>query len=359
MEALRIVLTQTSANYRREETMDNKMTYPLPPLSTIIGALHTICGYKEYKEMDISVQGKFESMHREPYTDYCFLNSIMDDRGILVKMRNGTMLSKAYEKVAAAKKSQGNSFRKGITIQVFNDNLLKEYQGLMDKSDQISVFKNMRMKPFLDQIKRRKGQISKKKGNLEKVSPAYKKLDIREKELKNLEKVAKEKLKDFERENYTIPISRFRSLTTSLKFYEILDNITLMLHVKAEKEVLDNILEHIYNLTSIGRSEDFVEVINAEIVELIEEVDKEMISPWSAYLDYNSVKEEIIYTKQELGRGINGTKYYLNKKYEIIDNKREFEKVKAIYASEYTIEETSEQIKIDHWNGQDYIVNFL
>lgn len=36
MKALRIVLHQDSANYKKEETLDNKMTYPLPPISTII-----------------------------------------------------------------------------------------------------------------------------------------------------------------------------------------------------------------------------------------------------------------------------------------------------------------------------------
>ena len=40
MKALRICLKQSLANYRREETVDNKMTYPLPPYSTVIGALH-------------------------------------------------------------------------------------------------------------------------------------------------------------------------------------------------------------------------------------------------------------------------------------------------------------------------------
>ena len=39
MKCLRIKLTQSSANYRREETVTNKMTYPLPPMSTVIGAL--------------------------------------------------------------------------------------------------------------------------------------------------------------------------------------------------------------------------------------------------------------------------------------------------------------------------------
>ena len=86
MKAFRLVIRQTSANYRKPECVDNKMTYPLPPFSTVIGALHKACGYTEYHPMNVSIQGQYESMHREPYTDYCFLNSLQDDRGILVKM---------------------------------------------------------------------------------------------------------------------------------------------------------------------------------------------------------------------------------------------------------------------------------
>lgn len=56
MKALRLIIHQNSANYKKEETVDNKMTYPLPPISTIIGALHCICGYREYKAMDISIR---------------------------------------------------------------------------------------------------------------------------------------------------------------------------------------------------------------------------------------------------------------------------------------------------------------
>ena len=49
MKALRIKLHQASANYRKEETAENKMTYPLPPISTITGALHSICGYRRQR----------------------------------------------------------------------------------------------------------------------------------------------------------------------------------------------------------------------------------------------------------------------------------------------------------------------
>ena len=223
MKALRIVLTQSSANYKKEETIDNKMTYPLPPISTIIGALHNACGYSEYHPMDISVQGKFEAMHKEPYTDYCFLNSVMDDRGILIKMRNGDLLSSAFDKVASAKKSQGNSFRKGITIQVYNEKLLKEYRDLKDLKDKIDNYKNTDYKIKLETIKVEKKQLADAKKKLDKKSPEFIELAQKEKEIKVKEKELKESLKSYETENYTIPISKFRSLTTSLKYYEVLN----------------------------------------------------------------------------------------------------------------------------------------
>ena len=163
MKALRLHIYQSSANYKKEETVDNKMTYPLPPLSTIIGAIHAACGYTEYHPMDISVQGKYESMHREPYTDYCFLNSTQDDRGILVKMNNGNMLSNAYTKVATAKKPQGNSFRKGITIQIDDQVLLDEYRRLKDLNDEIAEYKKSKLMPQLDLLKNEKKHLSEKK----------------------------------------------------------------------------------------------------------------------------------------------------------------------------------------------------
>ena len=74
MKALRIKLHQTSANYRKEETIDNKMTYPLPPISTVTGALHSICGYTEYHKMLVSIQGNYQSMQNKIYTHHCFFD---------------------------------------------------------------------------------------------------------------------------------------------------------------------------------------------------------------------------------------------------------------------------------------------
>lgn len=360
MKALRIVLTQSSANYKKEEALDNKMTYPLPPLSTIIGAIHNACNYKEYHPMDISIQGKFESMHKEPYTDYCFLNSVMDDRGILIKMRNASLLSNAFDKVASAKKSQGNSFRKGTTIQVYNEDLLKEYRDLKDLKDKIDNYKKSDFKKVLDEIKIEKSQLAAKKKGLDKNSNEFIEIAEKEKEVKVKEKELKEMQKEYELEQYSKPISKFRSLTTSLKFYEILNNIELVIHVKTDEETLKDIEESIYSLKSIGRSEDFVDIKEAKIVTLIEDDDCEVRSEYSAYLNYDDVKDENIWLdKVESGISISGTKYYLNKNYEIVDGKRQFEKKKVLYASQYFIVETSENILIDKDEEKEYIVNFI
>jgi len=360
MEVLRIILTQSSANYKKEETVLNKMTYPLPPFSTIIGALHSACGYTDYHPMDISIQGKYEAMHKEPYTDYCFLNSIMNDRGILVKMKNQNLLSTAFDKVAKAKAATGNNFRDGTTIEVINEELLEEYRGLKDLSDKITEFKKYRIDKVLAIIKKRKKTLADKKKKCEVNSPALKLISKREKEIKELEKIIKKRIKDYEEAEYKTPYSRFASLTTSLKYYEVLNNVELILHIKSDKNTLTDIKENIYNLKAIGRSEDFVDVKEACFVDVVDETedDDEIISEYSAYIHYDLIKNEQVYLKVGDKISSNGTKYYLNKNYIIENNKRRFEKKKVVYASEYSAEEGSENLYFDISKDKSYIVNF-
>lgn len=358
-KALRIILKQSSANYKKEETDVNKMTYPLPPVSTVIGAIHSACDYEEYHPMDISIQGRYESMHREPYTDYCFLNSVQDDRGILVKMKNNSLLSNAFDKVASAKKTQGNSFVKGITIQIYNEELMKEYRELKLLPEKIKNYKNTEYKEKISGYKEEKARLAKSKKIFDKKSDEYKEIVLKEKKIKEEENEYKEKLKQWEVLNYKEPISKFKSLTTSLKYYEILNNIELVLHIRANEETLKNIKENIYNLKSIGRSEDFVDVVDCQEIELYKTDDCYVESEYSAYLNYKDVLDEKVFTKSKGSSSINGTKYYINKNYEIVDGKRIFEKKKVIYASNYFIEETSEKIYIDKDSNKEYIVNFI
>ena len=173
--------------------------------------------------------------------------------------------------------------------------LYQEYIDLKILNEQIDEFKKSRYQQVLDLIKRRKKSIKTKKGNLDKKSAAFLKLVKREEQIKQTEQTIKSKFEAYKKEMYSDPVAKFRSLTTSLKYYEILNNIELVIHVQADDAVLDDILENIYSLKAIGRSEDFVEVREAKNVELVENEDCELISPYSAYLDFRDIKEEKIY----------------------------------------------------------------
>ena len=62
---------------------------------------------------------------------------------------------------------------------------------------------------------------------------------------------------------------------------------------------------------------------------------------------------------REAGGQISGTKYYLNKNYEIVDGKRVFTKKKVLYVSEYAAEEFGDGLYVDKYGDRKYIVNFL
>ena len=98
------------------------------------------------------------------------------------------VLSSAYDKSSSAKKSTGNSFRKGVTIEVFNEELLKEYRDLLDLRDNADKFNKERLKPVLDLIKIRKKKLANKKKTLDKKDKKYEAVVLREKEIKALEK---------------------------------------------------------------------------------------------------------------------------------------------------------------------------
>jgi len=357
MKVLRIKLTQSKAHYRKEESDKNKMTYPLPPLSTVIGALHNACKFREYHPMDLSIQGSYESVTKQPYTDYCFLDSVMDDRGTLVKMKSPTLHSIAFKRVAEAVKSTGNSFRKDITIRTFNKELMTEYRELKNLNDEIAIFKKNRIDKLKKLFKKRKTMIKLKKKSFDKKSEEFKHLTLREKEITSKEKMIESKYKEYLYENYTREISKYQSLTTSLKYYEILNNIELILHIKSDDETLKTINENIYNLKSIGRSEDFVNIEECILVDLDEELEleDEVKSEYSAYLNYYDVKEDKIFIDESKnGIAASGTKYYLNKEYKIIDNQRIFKKKKVLYTSNYFLEDIEENLYFDG----EFIVNF-
>ena len=355
MEVLRIILTQSSANYRKAGTVDNKMTYPLPIPATVIGALHNICGYTEYHSMDISIQGNFEAVSKDMYRNVTILNSIAD-RGTLVKMVAPNTVSNAYIEVAEAIEDNCN-FITEKNIKVKNRELLEEFKMLKTLKEKLSEEKKQKLEEF----KVLKKEIADKKKKEDKKSETFKQLSKEEKKIKLNEEKYIDDLKKFEEESFLKPYSQFRTIVKKPMFYELLNNIFLILHIKSDAQTLNDIESNIYNLQSLGRSEDFVEVIECKMVEL-QEFDSEVKSAegLTAYLNYNDFQEEKIFNLDVDGNVVkSGTKYYLDKNYKIVNLKREFKKTLAIYSNYFKAIKSSENVKLDEYNNIKLLVNFI
>lgn len=72
--AIRVTCFQNLVNYRKPSSFIIKETYPLPPYSTVLGMIHTACGFPkgEFHPMKISIQGKNTGTVSELYTRYSF-----------------------------------------------------------------------------------------------------------------------------------------------------------------------------------------------------------------------------------------------------------------------------------------------
>lgn len=72
MKAIRIIAYQNMVSYRKPTSFILKESFPLPPYSTVIGMVHAACGFTQYEEMDVSIQGKHHTSSTEIYTKYEF-----------------------------------------------------------------------------------------------------------------------------------------------------------------------------------------------------------------------------------------------------------------------------------------------
>ncbi len=102
--------------------------------------------------------------------------------------------------------------------------------------------------------------------------------------------------------------------------------VNLIIHIKAENEVLDNIYESIKNSSeffSLGRREDLANLIYFDYEELHElNLDDED----EAYEFKHS-----IYIPKNKCRNLSGVNYKLNRKYKVVRDIRQWEKVPAMY----------------------------
>ncbi|MDP0505803.1 MAG: type I-B CRISPR-associated protein Cas5b [Fusobacterium sp. JB019] len=81
MKAIRLKLEQELVNYKVPTSFQLKETYPLPPYSTIIGMIHNLCGFEKYMDMDISIQGYYNSKVNDLFTRYEFKPGMKFEKG--------------------------------------------------------------------------------------------------------------------------------------------------------------------------------------------------------------------------------------------------------------------------------------
>lgn len=99
MKAIRLKLYQNLVNYKKPTSFQLKETYPLPPYSTVSGMIHYACGFKEYKDMDISIQGKYHSKVNDLYTRYEFAGASYEKGRHNIKIKSREINKKTGQEV--------------------------------------------------------------------------------------------------------------------------------------------------------------------------------------------------------------------------------------------------------------------
>ncbi len=363
MKVLRIKLRQNQASYTREETLNNRMTYPLPPYSTVIGALHNACGYTSYHDMDISVQGRYRSMQKEVYVNHALLNSLQDDRSTLIWLKNKDALSGGYIRVAEALKGQGNSFRNRITIQACDEAYLQTYIELKEKDEALRQYEEKQLKSKESKWKEREAAWKKALKNPDISVEESRKIKLEIQQGKEEIKSLREAYRQERYEKVEEPLSHFRTLTKGPQTQEVLYDVELVLHIRAEDRVLADIMEKRNNFVSLGRSEDFIDLVEMKEVRLTNRIKDihGLRKTYSMYVNADMVsadgKEIKDYFLVSDGgkKNARGTIYYISKRYRIEEKKRVFERIPCLYSSDVHIDSESKRAWLDE--DGDYIVN--
>ena len=366
MKALRIKLTQNKASYSREGTVNNRMTYPLPNYSTVIGALHNACGYTEYHPMEISIQGKYSALQKEIYVNHGLLNRTEDDRGILIWLKDPNRLNTGYIEVAKSLNATGNSFSEERTIEVKNRGLLDLYKLLKKKGKELEDFNKNTIKSAEEKWKLEKKELKNKQKAFERNSKQWNDvkaiIDEGEKKIKKL----KSDFEDKKKKEYDDLYSHFKILVKGPQYQEVLYDVELVIHIKSDEEVLNDIMYHKYDFVSLGRSEDFIELIEMEYCEVVDSVKEEHMLPnnYSMFINADRVNETQFYQHLEIdkreinadGSNVDGTIYYIAKDYSIKDDARVFNRIPCLYSSSFMIDSDSINIGFDQDGG--YLVDF-
>lgn len=351
MEVLKIRFKQKNGNYRIPGTLSNRMTYPLPPLSTIIGSIHNCCNWTEYHEMNIGIIGKYDSMTTD-LKRINYIDKVRTDREMLVKVSNNIYNNSSIKKICRSIGGTGGNFKNEEKTIYFDKEELNKYFNLKTEYENLDNKK----KEFDKKIK----EIKKDK-TIAKKNKDFNQFNTLE-EIENNINTEKEKI--IEKMNaLNNEIEQYYLLHNEVCHYEILNNIDLILYVAASEEDLKEIEKNLYNFTSIGRSEDLINIIDSEIIELKEDINQVYRNPtgYNSYIDTDLIKNDKIFLNDTSEtENINATVYRIPKDYKIENGRRIFNKKKVCYVSDYEVETSCKNVYIDDSDKENiFVVNLL
>lgn len=295
MKALRLKIFQKTANYKIAEAIGNRITYPLVPPSTIIGAIHSFCNWSELHSIEVSIQGYYETKSTEMKKLNCFLND--NERGTIIKLPNPYCFNNGFKNI---------------------------------DSNKVSIEKNeLDTKLEFLEAKSKNSNLSKKEE------------EIITKEIKHIEN----------------ELEYYKNFVSCPTYFEILNCITTIIHIKGSEVVLNEIYNNLDNFYCLGRSEDTISLEEAIFVDLNNP--KETIKcqeKFTQYIPLNKV-ENNFYRELNEGYDFNfGTVFKLPKTYHKHKDKRIFEYNECILLNNYELSDNVEDIYIDNDN---YIVCFI
>ena len=92
LRAIRINALQQMPNYRKPASFIIKESYPLPPYSSVIGLIHTLCGWtgtnRGYRPMRVSIQGTHAGTVSDYATNYAFGSIPLERAALKVPLSN-------------------------------------------------------------------------------------------------------------------------------------------------------------------------------------------------------------------------------------------------------------------------------
>lgn len=107
---------------------------------------------------------------------------------------------------------------------------------------------------------------------------------------------------------------------------ELLVDVNLLIHIIPENQNLIEEIEQAFlypiEYPSLGRREDLVTIEEVKVVEIAEksiEEDIELEEDLSAYIPIEMFREDKIELEGAFNSSVTGTKYYINKSYELVD----------------------------------------